>query len=137
VDLFAHLLGCALERAVLRLRLHELSTELRHLTSSAHALMDEALEAPVTLPSDFGHGPIFTTAGEFGGLSGDLDALLSPRERDIAALMVGGRSNRQIGDELHLSPDTVKVHVARLVRKLGAANRVEAVARYVSMRHGS
>ena len=137
VELFAHLLGCALERAVLRRRMQELATELRHLTSSAHALMNEALEAPVRLPSDFGHGSIFTTAGEFGGLSSDLDALLSARERDIATLMVSGRSNRQIGDELHLAPDTVKVHVARLVRKLGATNRVDAVARYVSMRHGS
>jgi DNA-binding CsgD family transcriptional regulator len=137
VDLFAHLLGCALERVVLRRRMHELASELRHLTTSAHALMTEALEAPVTLPTDFGHGPIFTTAGEFGGLSNDLEALLSARERDIAALMVSGRSNRQIGDELHLSPDTVKVHVARLVRKLGANNRVDAVARYVSMRRGA
>lgn len=136
VELFAHLLGCALERVVLRRRMHELASELRHLTTSAHALMTEALEAPVALPTDFGHGPIFTTAGEFGGLSSDLESLLSARERDIAALMVAGRSNRQIGDELHLSPDTVKVHVARLVRKLGATNRVDAVARYVSMRHG-
>jgi len=137
VDLFAHLLGSALERVVLRRRMHELASELRHLTTSANALMTEALEAPVTLPTDFGHGPIFTTAGEFGGLSNDLDSLLSARERDIAALMVNGRSNREIGDELHLSPDTVKVHVARLVRKLGATNRVDAAARYVSMRRGA
>jgi DNA-binding CsgD family transcriptional regulator len=137
VTLFAHLLGCALERVVLRRRMSELATELRHLTVSAHALMTEALEAPVALPTDFGHGSIFTTAGEFGGLSNALDTLLSDRERDIAALMIKGYSNRQIGDALHLSPDTVKVYVSRLVRKLGATNRVDAVARYVSMRKES
>lgn len=133
VDLFAHLLGLAVERVVLRLRMQELASELRHLTASAHALMTEALEAPVGLTTDYGHGPVFTEAGQFGGISSDLNELLSPREREIAALMVSGRSNREIGEELHLSPDTVKTHVARLVHKLGASNRVEAVARYVSM----
>jgi len=47
--------------------------------------------------------------------------------------MMVGRSNREIGEELHLSPETVKTYVARLVRKLGASNRVDAVARYVDM----
>ena len=95
--------------------------------------MNEALEAPVALTADFGHGPVFTTAGRFASISGDLSEILNDREREIAALMANGRSNREIGEELHLSPDTVKAHLARLVRKLGASNRVEAAARYASM----
>jgi LuxR family transcriptional regulator, regulator of acetate metabolism len=133
VELFAHLLSVAVERVVLRLRMSELSTEFRHLTASAHALIKEALEAPVGLTTDYGHGPVFTTAGQETALSGGLTELLSDREREIATLMVRGRSNREIGEELHLSPETIKAHVARLVRKLGASNRVEAVATYVSM----
>jgi LuxR family transcriptional regulator, regulator of acetate metabolism len=133
VELFAHLLSVAVERVVLRLRMSELSTEFRHLTASAHALIKEALEAPVSLTRDFGHGPVFATAGQPSGTSDELRDLLSDREREIATLMVRGRSNREIGEELHLSPDTIKAHVARLVRKLGAANRVEAVATYVGM----
>jgi DNA-binding CsgD family transcriptional regulator len=133
VELFAHLLAVAVERVVLRLRMSELSTEFRHLTASAHALIKEALEAPVGLTTDYGHGPVFTAAGRDPGLAGGLNELLSDREREIAALMVRGRSNREIGEELHLSPETIKAHVARLVRKLGASNRVEAVATYVSM----
>jgi DNA-binding CsgD family transcriptional regulator len=133
VDLFAHLVGMAIERVVLRRRMHELSTEFRHLTASAHALINEALDAPVGLQADFGHGPIFPTAGQFAGTGEELRALLSEREREVAALMVSGRSNREIGDALHLSADTVKASVGRLVRKLGASNRVEAVARYVMM----
>jgi LuxR family transcriptional regulator, regulator of acetate metabolism len=43
VELFAHLVGVAIERVVLRLRMRELATELRYLTASAHALMNEAL----------------------------------------------------------------------------------------------
>lgn len=133
-DLFAHLLGLAITRVVLRLRMHELSTELRHLTASAHALMHEAQEAPIMLTTDYGHGPIFTTAGpQAAALPSNFGNLLSQREQEIAALMISGRSNREIGEELHLSPDTVKAHVARLARKLGASNRVEAVARYVDM----
>jgi len=129
VDLFAHLLGMSIERVVLRLRMQELASEFRHLTTSAHALLNEALETPVGLPADYGHGPVFTTAGQFAGTNEELRSLLSEREREVAALMVTGRSNRQIGDELHLAPDTVKAHVGRLVRKLGASNRVDAVAR--------
>ena len=41
--------------------------------------------------------------------------------------MVGGAQNRQIADQLVISPGTVKSHVARILRKLGAANRSEAV----------
>ena len=132
VDLFAHILGLAVMRVVTRLRMQELATELRHLTASAHALMHEALEAPITLTSDQGHGPVFVAAGNTTAPE-DMGKLLSDRELEIAALMVEGRSNREIGEELHLSPETVKTHVARLVRKLGATNRVDFVARYVTM----
>lgn len=132
VDLFAHLLGLAIEHVTLRLRMEELATELRHLTASAHALMHEALEAPVTLGLHQGIGALFTVIGASATPAG-LGDQLSDRERAIAALMVSGRSNREIGEELHLSPDTVKAYVARLVRKLGAANRVDAVARYVAL----
>lgn len=132
-DLFAHLLGLAVIRVVLRLRMHELSAEIRHLTASAHALMHEAQEAPIALTSDLGQGPVFTTAGQRAMLPSRLGELLNAREREIAALMVEGRSNREIGEELHLAPDTVKAHVARLVRKLRASNRVEAVARYMEL----
>jgi DNA-binding CsgD family transcriptional regulator len=45
-------------------------------------------------------------------------------------------SNREIGERLFISPDTVKDHVARVVRKLGASNRVEAVARFVALADG-
>ena len=133
VGLFAHMLNTAIERLILRLRMGELSAELRHLTASANALMREALEAPVALPADYGHGPVFTSAGRLSASPRAGDDLLSDRERQIMALMAEGRSNREIGDALHLSADTVKGHVGRLVRKLGASNRVDAVARYIGM----
>jgi DNA-binding NarL/FixJ family response regulator len=42
--------------------------------------------------------------------------------------MAEGRSNAEIGRELYVSEDTVKTHARRLFRKLGAADRAQAVA---------
>lgn len=51
---------------------------------------------------------------------------LSPRERDILALIGEGMTNRQIGRRLFLSEKTVKNHVSRLLAKLGVERRVQA-----------
>jgi DNA-binding CsgD family transcriptional regulator/tetratricopeptide (TPR) repeat protein len=51
---------------------------------------------------------------------------LSAREREILALLVDGRTNREIGAQLFISPKTVSVHVSSILGKLGAGNRVEA-----------
>src|SRR3569833_336794 len=45
------------------------------------------------------------------------------REREVAALLVAGRSNVEIAEELSLSPNTVKGHTATIMQKLGAQNR--------------
>lgn len=54
---------------------------------------------------------------------------LTARERDVLGLLVAGRSNRRIADELVVSVDTVKKHLTHIFGKLGAVNRTEAVAR--------
>jgi ATP/maltotriose-dependent transcriptional regulator MalT len=54
---------------------------------------------------------------------------LSRRERQVAALLAEGLSNRDIGDRLHLTEQTVKWHVWKLFQKLGVRNRVGAVRR--------
>jgi LuxR family transcriptional regulator, maltose regulon positive regulatory protein len=54
---------------------------------------------------------------------------LSEREFEVLLLMAAGRSNREIADELVVVVDTVKKHVGRVMDKLGAANRTQAVAR--------
>jgi DNA-binding CsgD family transcriptional regulator/tetratricopeptide (TPR) repeat protein len=53
---------------------------------------------------------------------------LTRRELTVLELMAGGRTNRQIAQELYLSPRTVDVHVRHILAKLHAANRVEAAA---------
>jgi len=46
------------------------------------------------------------------------------REREVLQLLVAGRSNREIADELGIFERTVKAHVAQLFRKVGVANRI-------------
>lgn len=55
---------------------------------------------------------------------------LSPRHRQILALIAQGRRNKQIANELELSPNTVKFHVRALYSRLGVRNRVEAANRH-------
>ena len=59
---------------------------------------------------------------------------LSPRERDVLALLAEGHDNADIAERLFLSPSTVKNHVSRLLEKLGVENRVQAAA--VAIRQG-
>ena len=53
---------------------------------------------------------------------------MRPREVQVAALMVAGYRNRAIADELRISENTVKFHVSRILRQLGADSRAEAIA---------
>lgn len=50
---------------------------------------------------------------------------LTAREEDVLPLIVDGLSNQEIADRLHLGVTTVKTHVANLMDKLGAQNRVQ------------
>lgn len=61
-------------------------------------------------------------------------ARLTRREEEILTLLISGASNRAIAQELVLSPETVKSHVASILRKSRATNRAEAAARHLSMR---
>jgi DNA-binding CsgD family transcriptional regulator len=78
--------------------------------------------------------------GVFGVLSSHTDeqdappAHLTPRQVEVLRLLEQGRSTKQIAQELHLSPDTVKNHVRHLLRALGVHSRLEAIA---AVRRGS
>ncbi len=53
---------------------------------------------------------------------------LTDRERDVLERVALGRTNRQVGEELYISEKTVSVHLSRVMAKLGASRRAEAVA---------
>lgn len=52
---------------------------------------------------------------------------LTSREEQVLLAAARGRTNSEIGEELSISLSTVKTHIAALMRKLGARNRVEIV----------
>jgi DNA-binding CsgD family transcriptional regulator len=54
---------------------------------------------------------------------------LSERELEVLQELAAGYANKQIAARLHVSPNTVKTHVARVFEKLGARRRTEAVRR--------
>jgi DNA-binding NarL/FixJ family response regulator len=54
---------------------------------------------------------------------------LTEREREVLGLIAAGSTNREIAEQLYLSPHTVKEHTSALYRKLEARNRAEAVQR--------
>tara|TARA_Y100000815_G_scaffold268284_1_gene289065 strand:+ start:1846 stop:2286 length:441 start_codon:yes stop_codon:yes gene_type:complete len=54
---------------------------------------------------------------------------ISDRELTVLEALAAGKSNRQIADALHVSPNTVKTHLANLYAKLDAERRTDAVAR--------
>jgi DNA-binding NarL/FixJ family response regulator len=53
---------------------------------------------------------------------------LTRREAEVLTLVAAGRTNRQIGQELYITPKTAGVHVSRILAKLGVAGRGEAAA---------
>ena len=68
---------------------------------------------------------------------GDSDgpiAPLSPREREVLAHLVEGRTNREIAAELVVEPDTVKDHVQNILKKLNASDRTHAAV--IAVRRG-
>jgi len=70
-------------------------------------------------------------AQEGGSLGADewLTEPLSEQELEVLALIATGKSNREIVRELFVSMSTVKTHINRLYRKLGARSRTHAMAR--------
>ncbi|MEA1672233.1 response regulator transcription factor [Nitrospirillum sp. BR 11163] len=80
---------------------------------------DVALRMAGALPAPLGpHG----AAPDGGGL-------LTEREREVLEHLAGGATNKEIGRMLDLQEVTIKLHTRRILRKLGAKNRVEAVTR--------
>jgi DNA-binding NarL/FixJ family response regulator len=64
-------------------------------------------------------------------VSADPELALTRRELDVLRLMSGGRTNAQIARRLVIAEGTVKSHVKHILRKLDAANRAEAVSRWL------
>lgn len=58
---------------------------------------------------------------------------LTPREMEVLGHLARGKTNRQIGQELHLSLSTVKRHLERIISKLGVSDRTQAAVKAVEL----
>jgi len=63
----------------------------------------------------------------------DVEAGLTPRERQVLEFLGEGMTIRQIASRLGISPRTVETHVAKLYRKLGVRTRVQAISRAATL----
>ena len=100
----------------------ELEDALRRLTAGERVLAPSLV--PALLGAVDGGGGAQVSGG--GGL-------LTAKEREVLARLAEGRSNAAIAAALHVTPATVKTHLAHIYEKLGAGDRNEAVVRAVAL----
>jgi DNA-binding NarL/FixJ family response regulator len=72
--------------------------------------------------------PQFVADSALGDAPSPGDGCLTHRQMDVVRLLAEGLSNKQIAYRLHLTEGTVKLHVAAIMKSLGASNRTQAVA---------
>lgn len=114
------------ERAVLAERLEVQRSQLRATLLAAVDAVDQACTEDIRLAH---HEPATAQPNRPGAPS--RVGPLTVRERQVLERIATGASNADVARALVLSEGTVKTHVHHILRKLRAANRAEAVARYV------
>jgi len=140
---FATGLAQAYESATLRRTLRDERDQMREFLEWLRVRSSELTDAPVTLAAG-GDAPLAPpaplpeqAAGAAGAAGRDdrvvFEGLLTRRELDVLRLMAEGATNRAIADALVISSGTVKFHAGSILRKLHAANRAEAVTRYLRL----
>jgi DNA-binding CsgD family transcriptional regulator len=132
---FAEGFGLLFERTVLLERLAQQRVRAREAFAMAERQLQELAEDEIALAhSDRELGAVAVRAAElFMGVSG-LERLLTARELEVVELMATGARNSEIANRLVVSEDTVKSHVASVLRKLRASSRAEAVSRYLKLK---
>lgn len=132
---FAEGLGFAIERVRLTERLRAQGDELQQLLRRASAVVGDYLDAEIEIVSADGAAGAATRTAEAllagGEPANEVEVTLSRREREVLALVAQGASNAQIAAQLVIADETAKTHVKRILRKLGAANRVEAASMWL------
>ena len=127
--------GHVYERAILLERLRSQREQVRQMMESTSAVMGDLCDAEIRLDRQGTESGVVarTAAAMFIPPEAPLDSLLTRREVEVLALMADGETNASIAEHLVISEGTVKSHVKHILRKLRAANRAEAVSRYLRL----
>jgi DNA-binding CsgD family transcriptional regulator len=129
IDAFGY--GDVYQQAIARKRLAEVLITLGRREEAA----DQLTEA-LSVAERLGAKPLADAVRSFArrarialpGAPTSSVQVLTPREKSVLELVARGKTNRQAGEELFISEKTVSVHLSRVMSKLGAASRTEAVA---------
>ena len=121
------------ERAVLRRRLRDQRREIRRIASWAEARTGELSDGVIGLSTDLGEDDERRTKAPELLIEEGLATHLTTREIDVLQLMANGKTNGEIARALFVSEGTVKFHVKNILRKMQAANRADAGARYLRL----
>ncbi|WP_246260581.1 helix-turn-helix transcriptional regulator [Cellulomonas taurus] len=105
------------------------------VSGDREAAQREATEAWATARA-IAAGPLVTAVADLArrgrldlpGMAVGAGSVLTARESEVLALAAAGLSNRQIGERMYISAKTVSVHMSRVLDKLGASGRAEAVS---------
>jgi DNA-binding CsgD family transcriptional regulator len=123
------------ERALTLLALAELRLAMRETGETVRLLDDvRAICDPLGVAPTLARADALAARLAATRQTGISAAGLTQRELDVLRLLVAGRSNQAIAEELFISRDTVRTHVANIFRKLGVRTRAEAVDH--AHRHG-
>ncbi|WP_299556746.1 LuxR C-terminal-related transcriptional regulator [uncultured Mycolicibacterium sp.] len=127
VDAFTSVFSVLLERMLNVERVESQRVAIARAAALAAERADRLAAAAISLEIDR------EDAAEPAALPADspLVAALSERERQVFERLVAGASNAEIAEELAITVETVKTHVKRILRKIGAVNRSEAIALYL------
>ncbi|HEY3469096.1 MAG TPA: LuxR C-terminal-related transcriptional regulator [Amycolatopsis sp.] len=131
---FAQGLGIAFRRTLLVERLQSLRTEVGRFTMNIADAMDRILDSDHPAAPVIGD-PVVPPPGPVPARS-FVESALTPRQLEVLRLMGEGRTNAAIATRLTISEDTAKSHVKQILRKLGAANRAEAVSLFLRTQQG-
>lgn len=134
---FAFEFGVLFESAVLRERIEGQRSMVADLLAETTANLSALVESPLTLTDD-GADPSSVVAAH-RGMTPETGSRVqfSRREQEVLTLLSAGATNQAIAQELVLSLDTVKSHVANVMRKLRVSTRAAAVAKHLNMRAGT
>jgi DNA-binding CsgD family transcriptional regulator len=132
VDTFASAYSLLHERMLNTERVQQQRTSIARAAATLTDQADRIAAAAISLDVEYQDRVEPPTIAPDSALA----ATLSDRERQVFERMVVGASNAEIADDLVITVETVKTHVKRILRKIGAINRSEAIALYMEARTG-